>query len=274
MPSNLKTSNISNNLFTVKGKAPYAAPLSSRSGGLAENESVNFTCKADLGKPPGSIGWWLYRRNKDTPQDLTNAAIETPDSEGDPGICDNIVISTLPFKLDKDDNHAVIRCTVNQELLSSPTGKPQDMPYKQTDMLRVFYEVRKPEITKKPNALVYDVDTQSLTIQCFTIGNPNPFTTNDERKGKVTWYYKRSSDSNDILASQVPNIKITRREVVLQKLSESQAGIYTCEVRNRFKGIDYVQRSEVLIKIVSTMDHVYVDAEDIRNKKHVTMDIH
>ncbi|KAK3108233.1 hypothetical protein FSP39_003697, partial [Pinctada imbricata] len=297
-------------------EAPYAAPVSSVSGGLVENEIMEFTCKADVGKPAGKIHWWLYRINKTMPIDLTNNAIETPVPLVNPGICDSNVVSTLPFHVNKDDNYAKIRCSVDQELLTSPTGKPQDMPYKETDIITVFYPVRRPEITKNPDKVEYDIDIPSISIKCTTIGNPNPFNTNDDEKAKVTWYYKKSMDSQEIFAIRIPHVQVTKRELKLQQLTVSQSGIYVCEVQNSFKGDNYIQRTEVPIRIVnpnhkltapsvvedlddddtnlaasivgdsvivalllgifflvykqaaSTEDHMYVDADEVTNKRN------
>ncbi|KAK3108611.1 hypothetical protein FSP39_011846 [Pinctada imbricata] len=253
----------------AKAKAPYAAPVLSVTGGLIENEIVEFTCKADVGKPAGKIHWWLYSANKSVPLNLTSIAINTPIPVQNPGICDTNIVSTLPFHANKDDNNAKLRCSVDQELLTRPTGQLQDIGYKETGSITVFYAVRKPEVTKVPDKLEYNVNTSLISMKCSTFGNPNPFLTDDDERGKVTWYFKRSINSQEIFATRVPNIHITKREVKVNNLNESQAGIYICEVQNSFKGNTYVQRTEVQIKMAKPNKIVTTPATPERNHEYL-----
>ena len=94
-----------------KPAKPDNVPTWIPESGIEEGTNVTFTCTGNVGKPAGKFKWTKYR---DTTSIVYNDA--TPTVEEMPGTCTINGTSKLTIKLEAEDNNAVIRCEVEQEL--------------------------------------------------------------------------------------------------------------------------------------------------------------
>jgi hypothetical protein len=86
---------------------------------------VTFTCTGNVGKPAGKFKWTKYRG---TTQTLYNGATTTAVEM--PGTCTFNGTSMLTIKLEAEDNNAVVKCEVEQELATSEMyrqSQPDDL---------------------------------------------------------------------------------------------------------------------------------------------------
>ena len=81
---------------------------------IEEGTDVTFTCTGNVGKPAGKFKWTKYRGAIPT---FYNDAITTAVKM--PGTCTFNGTSMLTIKLEAEDNNAVIKCEVEQELATS-----------------------------------------------------------------------------------------------------------------------------------------------------------
>ena len=72
---------------------------------------MTFTCTGNVGKPAGRFKWTKYRGTTST---VYNDTTTTPEEM--PGTCTFNGTSMLTIKLEAEDNNAVIKCEVEQEL--------------------------------------------------------------------------------------------------------------------------------------------------------------
>ena len=86
---------------------------------------MTFTCTGNVGKPAGKFKWTKYRGAIPT---FYNDAITTAVKM--PGTCTFHGTSMLTIKLEAEDNNAVIRCEVEQELATTDMyreSQPDDL---------------------------------------------------------------------------------------------------------------------------------------------------
>jgi hypothetical protein len=75
---------------------------------------VTFTCTGNVGKPAGKFKWTKYRGTTATVyNDTATTAVKMP------GTCTFNGTSMLTIKLEAEDNNAVIKCEMEQELATS-----------------------------------------------------------------------------------------------------------------------------------------------------------
>ena len=97
-----------------KPAIPDNVPTWIPESGIEEGTDVNFTCTGNVGKPAGKFEWTKYRGTTPTIYNgTTTTAVEMPDT------CTLNGTSILTIKLEAEDNKAVIRCKVDQELATS-----------------------------------------------------------------------------------------------------------------------------------------------------------
>jgi hypothetical protein len=99
-----------------KPAIPDNVPTWIPESGIEEGTNVTFTCTGNVGKPAGKFKWTKYRGTMSTVyNDATTTVVEMP------GTCTVNGTSKLTIKLEAEDNNAVIRCEVEQELATNDT---------------------------------------------------------------------------------------------------------------------------------------------------------
>jgi len=97
-----------------KPAIPDNVPTWIPESGIEEGTDVTFTCTGNVGKPAGKFKWTKYRGTTPTIYNgTTTTAVEMP------GTCTLNGTSMLTIKLEAEDNKAVIKCEVDQELATS-----------------------------------------------------------------------------------------------------------------------------------------------------------
>ena len=126
--------------ISAPAQKPYHAPIMSHTSGLVEGDYISFICTANVGKPIGSIRWWKLRNSVDFAEELS--AKYTTQRSMQPWVCEYNITSYMTMTLTENDDQAIIRCSVDQpgDLISSPTGLPQDLPYNETERINVQCE--------------------------------------------------------------------------------------------------------------------------------------
>jgi hypothetical protein len=93
---------------------PDNVPAWTPESGIEEGTAVTFTCTGNVGKPAGRFKWTKYTGSTPTfYNDATTTAVKMH------GTCTFNGTSMLTIKLAAEDNNAVIRCEVEQELATS-----------------------------------------------------------------------------------------------------------------------------------------------------------
>ena len=205
------TSNSRVTSIVVKGKPEKPDNVSTwiPQSGIEEGTNVTFTCTGNVGKPAGKFKWTKYRGPTPTVyNDATTTAVEMP------GTCTFNGTSMLTIKLEAEDNNAVIKCEVEQELATNDTYRQS-----QPDDLVVLYKVRNIGITKSPNLPNYAEGATSITLECSAEGNPTP---------NFTWH--KDSDMNTTLATG-KTFTLSQNDVIV-----NNTGNYVCVGHNTFNG--------------------------------------
>jgi hypothetical protein len=108
-----------------KPAIPDNVPTWIPESGIEEGKNVTFTCTGNVGKPAGKFKWTKYRGTTSTVyNDATTTTVEIPDT------CSLNGTSMLTIKLEAEDNNAVIKCEVEQELATSEMyqqSEPDDL---------------------------------------------------------------------------------------------------------------------------------------------------
>ena len=78
---------------------------------------MTFTCTGNVGKPAGKFKW--TKKCRGATSTVYNGTITT--AEEMPGTCTINSTSVLTIKLEAEDNNAVIKCEVEQELATNDT---------------------------------------------------------------------------------------------------------------------------------------------------------
>ncbi|XP_033759170.1 leucine-rich repeats and immunoglobulin-like domains protein 2 isoform X2 [Pecten maximus] len=189
---------------------------------IEEGRTVQFTCTSNVGRPAGTFLWTKYRDISDSVGSTVTSTTQTSPSTD----CTFTGSSVINIPMTKDDNDVIIRCTLQQETLSDPTDNAY---YKQTDPIKVYYQVRTPTITKNPTKDMH-YEGEDLTLNCAAEGNPTP-----------TYIWRRNGTQLGTTAQlSLTNIKI------------DQSGDYVCEAKNNFTGTTYNLSEMISITIVPT----------------------
>ena len=197
--------------IVVKDKPaiPDNVPTWTPESGIEEGTDVTFTCTGNVGNPAGKFKWTKYRGSTATfYNNATTTAVEMS------GTCTFSGTSMLTIKLEAEDNNAVIRCEVEQELATSDMYTES-----QPDSLVVYYKVRNIGITKSPNRTNYAEGATSITLECSAEGNPAP---------DFTWH--KDSDMNTTLVTG-KTFTLSQNDVIV-----NNTGNYVCVGYNTFNG--------------------------------------
>lgn len=94
---------------------------------IVENTDVYFTCTGDVGRPAGTFAWQKYKNNIAVGSQMSGDATTQPID----GTCTVNKTSTIKIRMTKEDDMAVIRCIVEQELVGNTF-------FKQTGQIRIY----------------------------------------------------------------------------------------------------------------------------------------
>ncbi|XP_069115193.1 cell adhesion molecule 1-like isoform X1 [Argopecten irradians] len=176
---------------------------------IVEGQTVQFTCTSNVGLPAGTFLWTKYRGVSDSVGSTVSSTTQTSPSTD----CTYTGSSTINIAMTKDDDGVILRCTLQQNTISDPSN---NMYYKQTDPIKVYYEVRQPTITRNPMKDIY-YEGENLLLTCAAEGNPAP-----------TYIWKLNGTQVGT-AAQLP----------LTNIQIDQSGDYSCEAKNNFTGNTY-----------------------------------
>ena len=120
-------------LVTAPAEQPYRAPVPVPEI-IEEGMTVQFSCSANIGKPPGNIKWWRFRPNKSVP-DYLGELSTTPTMV--PGVRTyNVTSSISRLTVSRDDDRSVFRCSVSNALVTA--DRDYDTPHEDTKPLHVY----------------------------------------------------------------------------------------------------------------------------------------
>ncbi|CAC5394025.1 unnamed protein product [Mytilus coruscus] len=205
---------------------PDSVPVYVPSAGIEKGNNVVFTCTGNVGKPQGKFRWVRYRRNsngitiQETPYESQNTtAVEIP------GNCTFNGISHLTLKMEQLDNNAVVRCQVIYQ------DVPQELLYKQTNGINVYYSVRNVKVSKSPTNPSFAEGAGPITLTCTSDGNPT-----------VTGYtwYKESNTSVSLG---------TGPTYVINNVVMNETDNYICVAQNSFNGQTFNMNNSIHIQI-------------------------
>ena len=209
---NTTTSNAISIVVRGKPAIPDNIPTWIPESGIEEGTDVTFTCTGNVGKPAGKFKWTKYRGSTPTVYNgATTTAVKMP------GTCTFNGTSMLTIKLEAEDNNAVIRCEVEQELAT-----PDMYTESQPDNLVVYYKVRNIGITKSPDVPSYAEGAMPITLECSADGNPAP---------DFTWH--KDSDMNTTLATG-KTFTLSQNDIIV-----NNTGNYVCVGHNIINGIQH-----------------------------------
>ncbi|XP_061165704.1 LOW QUALITY PROTEIN: cell adhesion molecule 3-like [Saccostrea echinata] len=204
---------------------PYEIPVPVPDN-IEENMEVTFSCTANVGKPPGQIRWWRYRKGITAHQE-SGVFTNTPQIQE--GECVYNVTSTVTYTMTKDDDQSVWRCFVDNELLTMPD---RDKPNQESKRVNVFFKVNVPRIRKVPDTGAnseYFVGS-SVTLICEAEGNPAPGIHTNTAVNRYLWTFKASPNNN------ASGLSSNNGTLTLTNLLETDTGTYTCTAFNGFNG--------------------------------------
>ncbi|XP_069115655.1 cell adhesion molecule 1-like isoform X1 [Argopecten irradians] len=176
---------------------------------IVEGQTVQFACTSNVGLPAGTFLWTKYSGVSDSVGSTVSSTTQTSPSTD----CTYTGSSTINIAMTKDDDGVILRCTLQQDTISDPSN---NMYYKQTDPIEVYYETRQPTITRNPMKDIYYED-ENLLLTCAAEGNPAP-----------TYIWKLNG-------TQVG----TATQLSLSNIQIDQSGDYSCEAKNNFNGNTY-----------------------------------
>lgn len=101
---------------------------------IEEGTKVQFSCTANVGKPPGNIKWWRFKPNKAVPDHLGELST-TPTMVEDVCVY-NLTSSILAYTMSRNDDQSVFRCSVSNDLVKA--DKDYDNPHEDTKTIRVL----------------------------------------------------------------------------------------------------------------------------------------
>ncbi|XP_061188966.1 cell adhesion molecule 3-like isoform X2 [Saccostrea echinata] len=231
--------------LTVRAPAeqPYDIPVPVPDN-IEENIEVTFSCTANVGKPPGQIKWWRYRKGITAPQEMsTGVSANTPQVQE--AVCIYNVTSTITYTMTKDDDQSVWRCFVDNELLTMPD---RDKPNQESKRVNVFFKVNVPRITKVPDtgdSSQYSVGS-SVTLICEAEGNPTPGIHTNTAVNRYLWTFRASPNDN------TTELTSNNGTLTLTNLQETDTGTYMCTAFNGFNGKFFNASKDLSLQIGST----------------------
>ncbi|CAC5425223.1 unnamed protein product [Mytilus coruscus] len=182
---------------------------------------VMFICTGNIGSSPEKLIWQKTFPREKKPVTYSN---ETTDIEKIPGKCSFKGSSHLTVKIYAEDIKAKIRCFEESQV---------NVPgmYLETEPFDVHFQVNHVDINKQPNQKQYDTKTDSITLTCKGIGNPQP-----------TYVWFKEGKYNSILSN--------KSFYVIENIIRNNSGVYICEVNNIIDDINYRKSNSVEINIV------------------------
>ncbi|XP_060860312.1 nephrin-like [Metopolophium dirhodum] len=186
---------------------------------LSADSPVNVSCRVTGAKPPPIITWW-----KDATQMTDAKQITSPDG--------NITTSVLTFTPAIKDSDNTLSCraesgkpdTVNNR----HSGKPDNRQYQSVDVdssdgwkINIFHvPVVNLELGSNINGSAIQ-EGMDVYFECNIKSNPWVY--------RVTWRHNGKLLNNNPAAGTI----VSNQSLVLQKVSRSRAGIYTCVGSNQ-----------------------------------------
>ncbi|XP_061188050.1 CD166 antigen-like [Saccostrea echinata] len=224
-------------LVTAPAEKPHSAP-NPNPDNIEEGMKVQFSCTANVGKPPGNIKWWRFRHGQSVP-DFMGESNTTPLMQTDVCVY-NLTSSISALSMTRDDDQSVWRCSVNNNLL---TAYPDyEKPHEDSKKIRVYYKVSTPSIEVTPYYSKYQVGS-NITIYCSADGNPSPLI--DNHINYYIWTFRSRGKSEDFILTSNNGL------LALQNIKEKNSGRYTCTAHNSFNGKEFNSSSHVEINIHS-----------------------
>ncbi|XP_041376280.1 uncharacterized protein LOC121388832 isoform X2 [Gigantopelta aegis] len=214
-------------------KKPLYMYLSDYSEFFTEYQHVFFTCFGNVGKPPGSFWWFVYRGTEMV--NKTSEAYFNP-LTFEQYWCSFYQKSVLHLYLTRADDGIVVMCQPHNPSQTPPImhgcWRDSDLCL-QTKPLVVHYPVRKEDITvySIPSGPDFSVDS-FVTISCSVPSNP---------PAKFTW---EKIDTNTIFSGSVLNMR---------RLTQLDKGQYVCTAKNKVSGVLYSASTSLYINIPLTL---------------------
>ncbi|XP_062619840.1 carcinoembryonic antigen-related cell adhesion molecule 6-like [Saccostrea cucullata] len=222
-------------LVTAPAEKPYSPPEPNPDN-IEEGMKVQFSCTANVGKPPGNIKWWRFRKGQSVPE-FMGESNTTPLMQTDT-CAYNLTSSISALTMSRNDDQSVWRCSVNNNLL---TAYPDyEKPHEDSKKIRVYYAVSTPSIEITPNYSKYQ-EGSNITIYCSADGNPSPLI--DNHINYYIWTFKPRGKSDDVILTSNNGL------LALQNIQEKDSGRYTCTAHNSFNGKNFSSSNHVEINI-------------------------
>lgn len=127
------TENVIKFIFQESALQPMDLPLISTTE-ILENDDLNLTCTADVGKSPGYIKWWRFRADKSI--SLISQS-ETLSDEA--GKCIFVTSANATYQVTREDNGAFFRCTSHNNI-TRDQGPEENPLYRDTEKINVLCE--------------------------------------------------------------------------------------------------------------------------------------
>ncbi|CAC5425228.1 CADM3 [Mytilus coruscus] len=191
---------------------------------LREGDEVIFTCKGNIGKPPGKLIW---QKINPLQQKTITYRTETTVKTELPKICSFSGTSNLTVQISAEDLKAKIRC-FEESQAQVPGMFVETVPFD------VLFPVKLVNISKQPNKKQHDRKTDKITLTCKGSGNPEP---------KYIWF--KNENKEEILSRT--------NFYVLQDVIQNNSGMYICEAYNIIDHVKYRKNDSVDIDIVDEL---------------------
>uniref|UniRef100_K1Q3J6 Cell adhesion molecule 4 n=1 Tax=Magallana gigas TaxID=29159 RepID=K1Q3J6_MAGGI len=229
-----KSSNVSL-MVTVPAEKPYRAPVPLPDV-IEEGTKVQFSCTANVGKPPGNIKWWRFKPNKAVPDHLGELST-TPTMVEDVCVY-NLTSSILAYTMSRNDDQSVFRCSVSNDLVKA--DKDYDNPHEDTKTIRVLYKVGSPIIEVTPNKTEFTAGS-FVILSCNANGYPSPLI--DNHINYLLWTFTPHGKSDDVILISNNGL------LSLENLQHKDSGRYTCTAHNGFNGKTFSSSNHVDLSI-------------------------
>lgn len=229
-----KSSNVSL-MVTVPAEKPYRAPVPLPDV-IEEGTKVQFSCTANVGKPPGNIKWWRFKPNKAVPDHLGELST-TPTMVEDVCVY-NLTSSIIAYTMSRNDDQSVFRCSVSNNLVKA--DKDYDNPHEDTKTIRVLYKVGSPIIEVTPNKTEFTAGS-FVILSCNANGYPSPLI--DNHINYLLWTFTPHGKSDDVILISNNGL------LSLENLQHKDSGRYTCTAHNGFNGKTFSSSNHVDLSI-------------------------
>ncbi|KAH3826104.1 hypothetical protein DPMN_127997 [Dreissena polymorpha] len=206
--------------------SPNVDPVS-----LTANQSAQFTCTSDFGRPTPSVYWFIDdTTNKESVINITILSVITTVSE-------NATISTLTFMPLKTYHNLRLYCSGNN---GGPTVSSTLKP-----LLNILFGPTHPEFNYNGSIVTGSLAVssgKSFPLTCKSNGNPHP---------SFTWTY--------------PGGTATGENLVISRMDQQHDGKYTCSSRNTMTPSMGSIRSETTYSSISVQVNVPITHVEMVN---------